>query len=510
MPLPRVLIIGAGVGGLAAGADAARFGLDVTILEKGDAPGGKMAALDVDGHRVDSGPTVFTMRPVFEALFAENGQSLAERVKLRPLDILARHAWSADEQLDLCADLQRSAENIGKFCGVREARGFLDFCDRAKAIFIALDRTFMQAQRPSPVGLMTASGLSGLPGLMRISPFTSLLDALGKYFQDPRLRQLFGRYATYCGSSPFLAPATLMLIAHAEQDGVWSVDGGMSCLAQAMAGLAQSQGAQIRYGCSVSSIGSANGKIDHIITADGERIAADAVVFNGDAAALSSGLLGHGPVSAVPTIDRANRSLSAITWSAVARTSGFPLTRHNVFFSRDYRAEFDDIFKRAKVPGEPTVYVCAQDRIDDEDHAEGEERLLILINAPPAGDRRAELEIEQCRERTLKQLARCGLRVTLSAERTIARTPQDFQRSYPGTGGALYGQASHGWMASFRRPGTRTTIPGLYLAGGSVHPGPGIPMAALSGRLAIQALMQDLASTARSRRTAMRGGIPTR
>jgi 1-hydroxycarotenoid 3,4-desaturase len=509
MSAEKVTVIGAGMGGLAAALDLAGQGLQVTLFERSAAPGGKLRAVMFGDATVDCGPTVFTLRHVFEELFAQSGATLSDHVTLRPLDILARHAWSDGCSLDLSADIRQSSANIGDFVGAAEARRFLAFCDRAKTIFQTLDQTFMRAQRPSPFGLVTASGASGLPNLMRISPFTTMWQELGKYFHDERLRQLFGRYATYCGSSPFHAPATLMLIAHAEQDGVWSIEGGMVRLAQAISALAERNGVRIHYNSGVRNITAAHGRVSGVTLENDEWHPADAIVFNGDAAALADGHLGKDIACAVPQIDKRHRSLSAVTWTGVAQTHGFPLTRHNVFFSRDYRAEFDDIFVRRRVPAEPTVYVCAQDRDDDGLNRNGPERLLILINAPPDGDNASNLEIESCRDRTFLQLERCGLTVSTQTKPLRVTTPKDFDWDYPATGGALYGQASHGWMASFRRPGARSQIPGLYLAGGSVHPGPGVPMAAISGRLAAQALMQDLASISRSRTTAMRGGTST-
>jgi 1-hydroxycarotenoid 3,4-desaturase len=229
-------------------------------------------------------------------------------------------------------------------------------------------------------------------------------------------------------------------------------------------------------------------------------IEAQNVIVNADSAAVAAGLFGPSVSGTVAQLRRDQRSLSAMTWTMNAQTSGFPLVRHNVFFSGNYQAEFDDIFRRSRLPREPTVYICAQDRSDDpSEFHEGRERLLVLVNAPATGDtdRFSGVEVAECEERTFALLTRLGLDVDRSDADTVLTTPADFNALFPATGGALYGAASHGWMASFSRPGGKTRIPGLYLAGGSVHPGPGVPMAALSGWLAAAQLAVDLNSIRR-------------
>jgi len=510
------VVVGAGIGGLVAALTLASRGLGVTVVERAASPGGKMREVLVGGAAIDAGPTVLTMAPLFEEIFAEAGATLADHVGLRPAEILARHAWREGEQLDLFADKERSAEAIGDFAGAAEARGYRVFCARAERMFRTLDKAFIRSARPSLPGLVAGAGLKGLPDLMALQPFATMWRALCDCFDDPRLRQLFGRYATYCGSSPFAAPATLMLVAHVEQSGVWLVEGGMHRLAAALASLCERLGVRFRYGAEATEIVIAGAGARGVTLAGGERLDADAVVVNADVAALAGGLFGPGAARAAPRPGPESRSLSAVTWSLLAEPRGFPLVRHNVFFSRDYRAEFDDIFGRATLPAEPTVYVCAQDRGDRTGLGPGgPERLLCLVNAPARGDTQPfdPQEIARCEERTFGLLERCGLRVHRSPGMGVATTPADFARLFPGTGGALYGRASHGWRASFQRPGSRSRVPGLYLAGGSTHPGPGVPMAALSGRAAAASLLADLASrsasTAPSRRTAMRGGMST-
>jgi 1-hydroxycarotenoid 3,4-desaturase len=485
------------MGGLAAAIALAARGVAVTVLERAERPGGKLRQALVVGGAIDSGPTVFTMPWVFEQMFASAGTTISAELSLKRLDILARHAWSAGERLDLFADPRRSEEAIGAFAGSAEAAGFRSFRARAERVYRTLEGPFMRSQRPTAFSLTAGAGLKGLSEMWGVSPFTTLWKAIGEHFRDPRLRQLFARYATYSGSSPFQSPATLMLIAHVEEQGVWTVEGGMARLIGVIAGLATRLGVTVRTNAHVKEIVVRDKRAEAVRLMDGERIDSDAIICNADFAALSAGLFGGAVNRAVPAARPSARSLSAVTWCIAGATAGFPLKHHNVFFGRDYKAEFDDIFRRGRLPADPTVYVCAQDR-DDSGHASvgHTERLLVLVNAPATGGERdfSQAEIDRCATRTFDLLARCGLTVERRPESTETMTPAGFARLFPATGGALYGQAVHGALAAFRRPGARSTIRGLYLAGGSVHPGPGMPMAALSGRLAAESLLEDLTS----------------
>ena len=504
LPDPHVLVVGAGVAGLAAAADLARRGMRVTVLEQAATPGGKLRQVQAGGAMIDSGPTVFTMRWVFEGLFADAGVQLASRLQLEPLTILARHAWGGGGRLDLFADSERSAQAIGEFSSAAEAKRFLAFCEQARKVYDTLEGPYIRSSRPNAWSLTRDIGLRGTAVLTGLGPFSNLWRALGRHFHDARLQQLFARYATYCGSSPFAAPATLMLVAQVEMQGVWAVKGGMIALARALAALAEQQGATIRCHARVAQLCVDEGRVCGVVLADGERLDADAVVFNGDVGALAAGWLGEAARSATAAVPAHSRSLSALTWSMNATTSGFDLVRHNVFFDADYLSEFRDIFGHGRLPSAPTVYVCAQDRTDAGINAPGPaspstpdaqlpERLLCLVNAPAIGDIHpiAQPDIEACGDRAFSLLERCGLHVEHAAHNTVVTSPNEFERLFPATGGALYGRASQGWMSAFARPDAATAIAGLYVAGGSAHPGPGVPMAALSGRLAAARLMQD-------------------
>lgn len=508
----RVVIVGAGVGGLSAAIALAARGVAVTIVERAERPGGKMREVAVGEAHIDAGPTVLTMRWVFDELLAEAGTQVEAEVPLTPSTLLARHAWSEDERLDLFVDVERSVDAVSRFSGPDEGRRFRAFCATSAEIYRTLEKPFLLDSRPGFFSLTWRVGLANLPALLKLRPFATMWSALGTSFEDPRLRQLFGRYATYCGSSPFLTPATLMLVAHVEQAGVWFVEGGMARLAEGLARVAGRLGVVLRCGEEVAEVLVEQGKACGVRLASGERVPADAVVVNADASAVGRGLLGPAIAPAVEPVEVRDRSLSALAIAAVARPDGFPLVRHSVFFSRDYPAEFDAIFRERRLPDDPTVYVCAQDRGDEPLPPDAPpERLLLLVNAPATGDVRPfrEEEIARCLDTSLSRLRACGLTLDLPPRTTRVATPATFASLYPGTGGALYGRASHGWRASFLRPDATTAILGLFLAGGSVHPGPGVPMAALSGRLAARAVLSALVSMPASRKVAMSGGTST-
>ncbi len=506
----RVVVIGAGVGGLVAALQLARRGLSVTLVEARDTPGGKMRQPVVDGAAIDSGPTVFTMRWIFEQIFESAGTRLQDELALTPLPVLARHAWGPDERMDLFADPARSRDAIARFAGPAEAARFVQFCRQARSVYDALEGPFIRSQSPTLLSMAGDLGVKGLAVLASLGPMRNLWDALGQHFQDARLQQLFARYATYCGSSPWDAPATLMLVTQVELDGVWSVEGGMHALARALAALGQRHGVTIRYASPCEAIETDGNGVCAVRLASGERLAADSVVFNGDASALSQGLLGDGARRAAPKLSPGKRSLSAVTWSVHAATGGFPLERHNVFFQPDYAREFGDIFARGRLPQTPTVYVCAQDR-GTNDAAPARDRLLVLVNAPAEARRSlTDSEIDACETHSFSLMQRYGLSVQRTPVNTLRTTPAAFHRMFPGSAGALYGMATHGWMSAFARSGSKTRVPGLYLAGGSVHPGPGVPMAAMSGQLAAATLMARLDSTSRSRRVVISGGTSMR
>ena len=498
----QVVVIGAGIGGLAAALRLVHAGCAVTVVERAATAGGKLRTLPSVAGPVDAGPTVLTLRHVFDQLFSDVGERLEDHLQLTRQSILARHYWSDGTMLDLDADPDQSAANIKTVFGAKAATEFHAFARQAQQLFEGFDQPMMQASQPSFAGL--ASHVMKNPSLIpAMAPHKTLAGLLQSKFTEPKLAQLFGRYATYVGGSPFQSPALLSLIWHAEAQGVWTIKGGMHALARAIEGLAKRKGVTFRYDTDVKRIESQGGRAAYVTGKD-MRLPADIVVFNGDPQALVKGAMGHTAKESVPETATNPRSLSACVYAFAAEPNGPELAHHTVFFGDDPRAEFDAL-SRGQLPADPSLYICAQDRGGALAPPQTE-RFEIILNAPPttqptdAGDAR-------CHPLIFDRLRQFGLTFSPTPLESTLTNPQMFQRLFPHSDGALYGRSPHGMTAALARPTARTAMKGLYLAGGGAHPGAGLPMATLSAQHAAEAILTDLGLTSTSHRTDTPGGM---
>jgi 1-hydroxycarotenoid 3,4-desaturase len=507
--LQRAVVIGAGIAGLACAARLYAAGYAVTLLERHGTVGGKIRTLPSQAGPIDAGPTVLTMRHLFDDLFAQLDTRLDDHVTLIKQNTLARHFWADGSTLDLFADQDQSTAAVHAFAGPKAARQFERFCARTSRLFAAFDKPMMQAPEPR-IGSLTAHVMANPTLIPAMAPLSTLARLLRSSFDDPRLRQLFGRYATYVGGSPTHAPAILSLIWQAEASGVWVVQGGMHKLTHALGQLLTKRGVDIRTDTHVDRIEVQHDRATGVHLMDGTRLPCDVVVHAGDPRALPTGTLGPDTRQIATQTLKTARSFSARVLSFAAAPLGPELAHHNVFFASDPKDEFDDLMA-GRIPAQPSFYICALDR------GQGSippalERFEIITNAPATPDDTDDTPDEDLSPWLLQithQMAQHGMTFSPTPTTQAVTTPQAFARMFPASLGALYGQTPHGLTAALSRPTARTQIPTRYLAGGGTHPGAGVPMATLSASHAVAAILSDRTSTSMSAPTAMRGGIST-
>ncbi|WP_299680804.1 1-hydroxycarotenoid 3,4-desaturase CrtD [uncultured Roseobacter sp.] len=502
---PEAIVIGAGIAGLATALRLVTGGFAVTLLERHAHTGGKIRTVASSAGPVDAGPTVLTLRHVFDELFACARERLEDHVTLIQQDILARHFWSGGSQLDLYADPEKSADAIAAFAGAKSADQFRRFNNRTTRLFQAFDAPMMQA--PAPKMAQLVPHVLRQPDLIpAMAPLSTLRQALRRQFSDPRLAQLFGRYATYVGGAPHLSPAILSLIWQAEAAGVWVVQGGMHRLTEALTKLVQSRGVHLKRDAHVDQIVVKERRAVGVELGD-ELLSADTVVYAGDPRALATGSMGEDLKIVAPQTAKLPRSFSARVHSFAATPQGPPLAHHNVFFADDPQAEFDDLMA-GRIPRDPTLYLCAEDR--GQDHPPPTlERFEIISNAPATSTFTPPVDLDRWHHQIMQRMADMGVTMSPTPTAATITTPQRFAEMFPETMGALYGQSPHGLTASLKRPTAQTPIKGLWLAGGGTHPGAGVPMATLSAKHAAEAILSGQTSTSTSAQTAMRGGMST-
>ncbi|GAB3360658.1 phytoene desaturase family protein [Modestobacter lapidis] len=489
--MARVVVIGAGLGGLAAAARLGAAGHAVTVLEQAPQVGGKLGWYARDGHGFDTGPSLVTLPQVLEELFAATGAPLSDVLDLQRLDPAVGYRFADGTPLAMPGRLDAVPAALDEALGAGTGAQWSAFLDRAAAMWAVTEQPFLRSPLAGPATLLRLARRTG--DLATIAPWRSLRGLGGQYLTDPRLRALLDRYATYSGSDPRRAPAALATVPWAEQAyGSWYVRGGLRRLVEAVALRAADHRVIVRTGTPVAEVLVDGGRAAGVRLADGERVPADVVVCNADATALYRDLL---PAQAPAR--RAQAALRRVTPSSSGfvlllalrgRTPG--LAHHTVLFPADYDAEFDALFgvQGPKRPVEdPTVYVSAPDDPATRPDA-ASESWFVLVNAPrhepgDGVDWDAPGLADSYADRVLATMARRGLDVRDRVRWRVVRTPADLARETGSVGGSIYGTSSNGARAAFLRPGNAAALPGLFLVGGSAHPGGGLPLVTLSAEI---------------------------
>ena len=488
----KVIVIGAGLGGLAAAIRLAARGVEVSVLEKNETVGGKVNLVEARGYRFDTGASLLTMRAVLEDLFAAAEKRIEDYLEIVACDPVCRYFWSDGARLDASADLEKTAREIEKISPA-DVENFRKYLRDARRKFEVAERTFL------------AHALDDLPKLLRpkylkdlflISSTKTLAAHNRNYFESEKLQQLFNRYATYNGSSPYKIPATFALVPFAEFGlGAWYARGGMYQIPKALERLARELNVEIKTSCAVAQILIEEKKAFGVLLETGEIMKSDFVVTNADAIETYRRLIDAPDRKSFSDekINRTEPSSSGFVLLLGARKKFDSLAHHNIFFSDDYRAEFDALFRDLLPAKNPTIYVCATTRTDATQAPDGCENLFVLVNAP---DTRAtvdwEKEKKSYRDLIIKKLENFGLEdleKSIEFERII--TPADFEKTYRANRGSIYGVSSNGIFSAFMRPPNRARdIENLYFAGGATHPGGGIPLVLLSGKFAAEMIIK--------------------
>jgi phytoene desaturase len=503
--LARVVVVGAGLGGLAAAVRLAHAGHAVTVCEQAPTVGGKLGWFERDGFGFDTGPSLVTLPALYRDLFAGTGTPLEDHVDLQALEVACRYVFADGTGLDVPGGpVALVGRAIDDALGAGTGRQWLDLLRRGEDIWQVTRGPFLGSPLQGARTLVRQAVRTG--DLRTIAPWLSLRQLGSEYLQHPHLRTLLDRYATYTGSDPRRAPAALATVPYVEQAfGSWYVRGGLRHLGLALAERAELLGCTVRTGADVARVVVEGGRASGVVLAGGERLPADVVVANADAAHLYRDLV---PPSAGAPLRRARRGLARVTPSLSGfvlmlalhgRTPG--LTHHTVLFGDDYDAEFDAVFGAGRWKGaprpvaDPTVYVSVPDdpatRPDD-----GHEAWFVLVNAPrhTPENLRAGVDwdaveadgtplAQRYADRVLDVMARRGLDVSERLLWLEVRTPADLERATRSVGGSIYGTSSNGVRAAFVRPANASPVPGLYLVGGSSHPGGGLPLVAMSAQI---------------------------
>lgn len=494
--MSRIAVVGAGIGGLAVAARLARTGHDVTLFEQAETVGGKLGWFEAEGFRFDTGPSILTMPEVFRELWTFLGaaDSFDAEARLRRLDPIARYRFADGTWLDAASSNEEFLANVERM-RPGNADQMASFLDRAERIWDATREPFLE----SPLnGVRTLLALSTrIRDLHTISPGRTLRRLATAELDDPRLVDFVDRYATYTGSDPRRSPAALASIPFVERSfGGWYLEGGLRQIAELLLRHCLTLGVDVRCGTAVAEISTQNGRVAGVLTADRVVHGYDLVVANTDARHLYLDLLPTAPraaARALRPVERAVPSLSGFVLLLGVKSEDAQPGHHTVLFPKRYDDEFDDLFGTVGTPPrvvrDPTVFLSVPD--DPALAPPGHRAWFVLVNAPrhvpddpSAGiDWKAPGVADRYGDRVLAVMAERGLDIRDRVVFRAHRTPADLEHLTRAVGGSIYGTSSNGMRAAFLRPSNRSRIPGLYLVGGSSHPGGGLPLVTLSARI---------------------------
>ncbi|QHS54446.1 phytoene desaturase [Mucilaginibacter sp. 14171R-50] len=484
MSQKKAVIIGAGIAGIATAIRLAVKGYKVEVFEANGYPGGKLSEIEQDGYRFDAGPSLFTMPQYVDKLFKLAGKNPADYFTYQKLDVVCKYFYEDGTRISAFADTRQFAGEIENKTG-EPAASVIKHLANSADIYSITNHVFLERSLHRLQTYLRIDTLRSILRFPKIDPFRTMHKANKAGFKDKRVVQLFDRYATYNGSNPYMAPATLNVIPHLEQHfGAYFPEGGMYSITQNLVKLAEELGVKFNYNSRVDDIVVINGKAKGI-RSNGQNIMADMVISNMDVWFTYTRLLSKYPQLHPKKILNQERSSSALIFYWGIKKQFASLDLHNIFFSADYKAEFDHIWKRQDIFHDPTVYVNISSKLKPDDAPPGCENWFVMINVPANNGQDWDKLIAGARGRITAKISRLlGEDITSLIVNESILDPRSIEGRTSSYKGSIYGTSSNNQFAAFLRHANQSSkVKGLYFCGGSVHPGGGIPLCLLSAKI---------------------------
>lgn len=484
----KIAVIGAGLGGLSAAVRLANAGYKVEVFEQNSNPGGKANEINEKGFRFDTGPSLLTMPFVIEELFSDTGENIEDFLEIEKLKITCKYFWNDGTVINAYSDIDKFAEEV-EAKTIDTARAIFDYLKYSKKIYELTSDIFLFNSLSNIKNLLSAKSLKTLMQIHKIDPFRTMHRANEKFFSDKKTIQLFDRYATYNGSNPYKVPATLNIIQHVEYNlGSYIPRKGMYSIVNALHQLAVKNGARFHFNTKVKRIVHNNKNVSGVLFEQNDQEVfheSDIVVSNADVNFTYQNLLNVPGNKSAKKYSSLEPSSSAMVFYWGVKGIYNELETHNILFSEDYQKEFVELFEEKVCPANPTVYIYVSSKFNSSDAPAGCENWFVMINAPAHYDQDWEREINRVRNTIIKKI-KDVLKIDLNDKIVYERilTPVDIENNSSSFRGSIYGISSNNKSAAFLRQGNRSKdFKGLYFCGGSAHPGGGIPLVLLSGKI---------------------------
>ena len=495
--MSKVIVIGAGIGGMSAAARLAKAGHDVTIFEGSDRTGGKCRTKWIGNYAFDTGPSLLTLPAVYRDLFLKTGKRIEHILKIDPVDPAFEYNFADKTKITFPnLSLKGTCDSIESVLGKEAGNQWHNLMQRAEHMWDVSRGPFVESELKSISSLIAKKGFLG--NLKVIAPLTSLRKLTGKYTKNPYLSKIIDRYATYSGSDPRKVPAVLLTIAFVESSfGAWHIKGGIGQLSTAIENRCLDLGVKFELNTTVTRITTKDSAATGV-EVNGKFHPADFVVANADAELVYNKLL-DGKIKEVSSerkkLAKATKSLAGFSLLLGLDNSKISgpapkMPHHSIYFPEDYDAEFDDIFVKKIPVNDPTIYICAP---TDSDMVKGNnlEAWSVLINAPrqePGTGWDWNNDATFYATKIIAKLDELGLRVSERLDVMEFQTPADLEQEVSAPGGSIYGTSSNGARSAFLRASNTSPLKNLYCVGGSAHPGGGLPLVGISAEIVAEAI----------------------